>query len=1019
MPIKLPNEVAEAYRSGKLNPQQLAELEADLSSGLVEMPLTAEPVIEEQVEAFVLPNDVAAMYRSNQMPAQARADLEADLNSGAVVLPEEEKGFLESAVDTVSDFASGVKKAFTGEDKLTEDIQSKDDWNTMPEMSVFGLTEMGKNMRNLGVTAATVFTGPEETAKIIKEAFPNLESRQDEKGNWIFKSNIDGKEYGIKPGFGWSDVPRAITGALGFELLPAAVPALGTGVIGTGTGMALTSAAQQGLESQMGGEFNPESVALDAAIPMGLKTLGKAKQGFQALRDPASEALEEAAPVVARPQGPSVGAQAGEFKARPQDLIAEAGSFAKSSKKAAAGKDVEGFVEGIEVNPAQYQAAKSLDVLDDIQLDHISPDKMFVATTQLAKSQPASEALIMEQRGLKRVGDKLKKIIEGFGGTKNIGGLSDDIKNFMDKDVSRLKAKGEKLYNQIAEKIPEGTTVNPTRTIEYLEEKGRKMGGIDKLSKFEKGVYDDLAGDIIEDSNLINVYHGTDEIFEEFDRMGQKIPAIGRGYYFTPNKAKADMYGKNIMQRSIDKDSMLDWQNLTNPQREEIKNRLREVVPSERLSGYGGEKSKIFKSSEKEAARDFFKNKQEELKDVFHDRAKPKLFKDGDKIGIKWMETGLDSAKDNDLLSLSQEFYNDIARDLGYKSAKYSDEIAVFDKSSILPKTETKGLPTYHYLDQIRKDVGVKAAAKGPFVDADTAKAKTLYQTLTGDQGEVAEKLGFGEQWKSAKELTTSRKVLEKDMQYLFGKHLDQTIVNKLFAANAAIQKTDQSKFINMIRATPPEMREELVATGFLSAFGKAGKEGVLNFNSFANFMNGLNDNPKLKASIYSNLKPELRKYLDNMGELSNGIRNATSEKIYSGKAMAPHFKSIDTLLGKLLEAAKKSAVALPVELGLGAMGIPPGYALSSAFVGNMVKGGDDHLKNLNKLLISQEFKKLAFEAAEKGKPTEQSVKRVARSKVFRKFLSNAQKAPASDFNKNEKWILEALRHDTGEEEQK
>lgn len=948
-----------------------------------------------------------------ELDISAGQDFDAIANKfgGSAQPPQEDE---RGIIDTVSDFASGVKEAFTGEERTTPEIEATADWNTMPEMGLFE-----QPLTALGVTASTVFTSPEETSKIIRKNFPDLPARQDEKGNWIFTSNVDGKEYGIKPGFGWSDVPRAVTGALGFELLPAAVPALGTGVLGTGAGMALTSGAQQGLEAQMGGEFNPEAVALDAAIPMGLKTLGKAKQGFQALRDPASKAIEEAAPVVARPTEPSLGAQASEFQARPQGLDAQAGSFAKRAARAAKGKGEQEFAEGIDINPVQLEAAKKLGVEDYIQPDHISTDELFIATSQLGKSQPASPLQIAERQGLRKVGEKATKILEDFGATKNLGGLSDDIKNLMDKDVSRLKAKGEKLYSKIAEKIPEGTTVNPTRTIEDLENKARKMGGIEKLSKFEKGVYDDLAGDIVEDANIIDVYHGTDEVFEEFNRMGQKIPAIGRGYYFTPNKSKADMYGKNIMQRSIDKDSMLDWQNLTNPQREEIKNRLREVVPSERLSGYGREKSKIFKSSEKEAARDFFKNKQEDMKDVFHDRAKPKLFKDGDKIGIKWMETGFDSAKDNDLLSLSQEFYNDIARDLGYKSAKYADEIAVFDKSSILPKAETKGLPTYDFIDQIRKDVGVKAAAKGPFADADTSKAKALYDTLTDDQEEVAKSLGLADDWELAKASVRARKAIEDDMKALFGKNLDQTIVNKMLAGNMAIQKTSQDKFLNMLKSIPKEMRKEFTGSAILAAFGKANKDGTLNFNSFANFMDGLEKNPQLKKAIYANLDNGLRGSIDAMGELSRGIRNATSERIFSGKAMAPHFKNIEGLLEKILNASKKSAIALPIEMASSAVGLPGGLAIAGTIGANLAKGGDDHLANVNKLLSSPEFRKMVFEAAAKTEPTEKAVKRVARSKVFRKFLSNAQEAPSSDFNKNEKWLLEALRHDTGEEEQK
>src|SRR5690606_4208610 len=95
----------------------------------------------------------------------------------------------------------------TGNLRATETTESLPDWATMPE-----LNQMSWASAKTGV--GTILSNPEETAQIIQANFPEAQVRQDEKGNYIIRSSIDGNEYAIKPGFRVSDIPRALA-ALG------------------------------------------------------------------------------------------------------------------------------------------------------------------------------------------------------------------------------------------------------------------------------------------------------------------------------------------------------------------------------------------------------------------------------------------------------------------------------------------------------------------------------------------------------------------------------------------------------------------------------------------------------------------------------------------------------------------------------------------------------------------------------------------------------------------------------------
>jgi hypothetical protein len=182
------------------------------------------------------------------------------------------------------------------------------------------------------------------------------------------------------------------------------------------------------------------------------------------------------------------------------------------------------------------------------------------------------------------------------------------------------------------------------------------------------------------------VYHGTNWDFWEFNRVGEKANALGLGHYTTPNPKKADMYGDRVMPLLTKNEGVLDWGNLTDTQRKEISANLKDRVPPEDMAGYAPLSKKQFPKTDNgtSEAKAFFREKQKETSNYFHDRAKPNIVDDGENWAIEWRDpTNMDGANNQDLLNLSQRFDPDMANALGYKGAKFGDETAIYDPKNI------------------------------------------------------------------------------------------------------------------------------------------------------------------------------------------------------------------------------------------------------------------------------------------------------------------------------------------------
>lgn len=216
----------------------------------------------------------------------------------------------------------GAKAAdiVTGDLRRTPETESAPDWTQLPEYA----NDFGA--KGFKAALGTTFTGPAETAKVIKAQFPDVQVRQDDKGNFFLKSAEDGKEYAIKPGFRPSDIPRALGAVAAFTPAGRAESLLGAGAANAGT-----QAVIEGTQAATGGDFNPGDVVaagvLGAAVPaasrVGSAVLGKIRGAAPATDEAlnATKAAETAPPAqqsatvapesapVAQPAGPAQSVQ--------------------------------------------------------------------------------------------------------------------------------------------------------------------------------------------------------------------------------------------------------------------------------------------------------------------------------------------------------------------------------------------------------------------------------------------------------------------------------------------------------------------------------------------------------------------------------------------------------------------------------------------------------------------------------------------------------------------------------------
>lgn len=272
------------------------------------------------------------------------------------------------------------------------------------------------------------------------------------------------------------------------------------------------------------------------------------------------------------------------------------------------------------------------------------------------------------------------------------------------------------------------------------------------------------------------------------------------------------------------------------------------------------------------------------------------------------------------------------AKDLGGVENLSPAEKMIFSK---LGKKGTT--PTYALLDNTRKQIGAAISKnEGPFKDQTSAELKQLYGAITDDQKVVAAAHGMGDKWDVAKGLVSQRKQLEDHMVTALGKDLGGTFTSRLSPAIQGLRKGNVKQFNTLIAATPPHMRQEVVASALNDAFTLGSrKEQQLNIPGFVDWYSGAKRSGALPA-VTKHLPAEAAKRLDDIYAVANGIRVAKSSEISTGRiqSLLDQFDKDGGMISKVYNIGKKAAAAEGVTSSLGAPGIGTASVIASTLAG-------------------------------------------------------------------------------------
>ena len=504
--------VYQAYSSGQMTPEESAEFEADVRGGTLmlprgaalrgEQPQGARPTTPE------LPAAVLEAYSTGRMTREEMMELERDVSSGMAKVP---TGFAIQKTEPMG-IVGGIREAITGTERATPTTQALPDYAAMPELNTF-------SMASFKSALGTMISSPEETIQIIKSNYPGVQVTQDEKGNFVLQSSIDGQFYAIKPGFQVSDIPRAVGAVAAFTPAGRAVTIPGAIAAGAGT-QAVIEATQAGT----GGRFDTGEVALAGALGGAGQAVTRIPQAVRDVRagrvppaaaPPAAPAgapgAAPAAPVApvtpAAPAGAPMGtAMAPAVPPAPAApaVAMTAEELTATTRRAAegglgAGRATEILATQAAPDPKVLEAARRLKIEGYLQPDHLTSNQAYRELAQAVKSIPGSQARAAEIAGLEQVGKQADDLITKIGGLTDLSQMNQVVRTQLGQTVKNLKDQADDAYTQLRTDIPAKTRGPADNVLNFVRQRADELGDPDYLSALEKDILRKLTPKNIKD----------------------------------------------------------------------------------------------------------------------------------------------------------------------------------------------------------------------------------------------------------------------------------------------------------------------------------------------------------------------------------------------------------------------------------------------------------------------------------------------------------------------------------------
>jgi hypothetical protein len=305
---------------------------------------------------------------------------------------------------------------------------------------------------------------------------------------------------------------------------------------------------------------------------------------------------------------------------------------------------------------------------------------------------------------------------------------------------------------------------------------------------------------------------------------------------------------------------------------------------------------------------------------------------------------------------------------------------------------------TYGRLLREKNLIGQAIAGKdSPYGNMAAGDLKRLYGALAEDQLTNVGQIGgdaLRQELRAANLLTAKKKALENRIVGAFGKEIDGSVATLMQSAIKSAAKGDAAQFNKLMKVVPPELRKETVATALASvaSSGRAGQEGAFGFAEFAKTYRGLRANPPVYKQVIEVLGKDADPVLRDLFEISRRITDARAQVLTTGKANQALVEAMraEGLLGTIMQSTMAQRAVT------GAAGLVPGGGLVAPdIVKFMSQGNTEAVKAAGKLFASDEFQKLAIDAATKPEVSQAVLRRAAMSKAFGDFAT-AAKLPQS-----------------------
>ena len=536
----------------------------------------------EDMATPMMKPSVLDAYSSGKMSDEEKEQFEEDYDTGMFRVPE---GFKFDLEDT--GLFSGMTDLVTGSERETVATKRAGDWFDMPEMNrITGNTEGVFNKAKafakvMGSKAGTLATGPEESAKILMRRHPDLRMRKDSKGNIIFTSGEDGKEYAIKPGADSYDALRAVTVGMGFGLASSALNAKTalTGSKALLSQMGVAAGVQTGLEAKqkaLGGEINPEDVllaglseavvpgakkAVQAMSPSSLKSSSEAiKKGYGKIADYVKKAYDagdtEAAKAVTMSQEEVVDTAIRNLRGTPEgDVFEKVDDLVNLSKKAIEIQGDKG-VKDLGKNPYAVKIAQAINMddelvdvalktgsIEDMPLIALSSDD---AAVQFISSLSSIRGSLVESESKKSIDNLAKvaeKVIRDQGGEVSLASADQAVKSQFWKNHADLDKNVEDIWGKINGLVNPKEDMSYDNVVKYLDDRIKKLRGAEGLEPLEREALKKVYPEVSEVESLI------------FLPDGSKMPPTKK--VDTRSWERVDDFRKKLTLKRVGKDSGL------------------------------------------------------------------------------------------------------------------------------------------------------------------------------------------------------------------------------------------------------------------------------------------------------------------------------------------------------------------------------------------------------------------------------------------------------------------------------